>query len=144
MIFFPIINSFSQTQGKSKIIEIASTKTEPFKYYQLEAETTKGVEGEIYLNGKKLHEFKKLRSHVSSNKAQKLIKNGINEIVLKIFSIDDVVEKDYFSKSVVLIVIHGVNEKAFPSEETQIVHIKWNPEEDQKKAVIKYVFELER
>ncbi|MBG6132076.1 hypothetical protein IWQ47_003967 [Aquimarina sp. EL_43] len=144
VIFFPVTNSFSQTQNTSEVIEITPIKTESFKYYQLEAKTTEGVAGKIYLNGKKLHEFEKSASQVSNNKAQKLIKNGTNEIVLKISSIDKGVEKGYFSKCVVFIAIHGVNEKIFPSKETQIIHIKWNPKKDQKKGVIKYVFELKR
>jgi hypothetical protein len=144
LMFFPVINSFSQTQNTSEIIEITPLKTEPFKYYQLEAKTTEGVEGKIYLNRKKLHEFKKSASQTSNNKAQKLIKNGTNEIILKISSVDENVEKGYFSKCVVFIAIHGFNYKAFPSKETQIVRIKWNPKKDQKKGVIKYVFELKR
>ncbi|WP_128755319.1 hypothetical protein [Aquimarina sediminis] len=142
MFFVPTTNSFSQS--KPEIIEITPIKKEPFKYYQLEAKTSQGVEGKIYLNGKKLHEFTKPGSSTSNNKAQKLIKNGTNEIVLKISSIDDHVEKGYFSKCVVFIAIHGVNEKIFPSDETQIVRIKWNPKKVQKKGTIKYVFELER
>lgn len=144
MIFFPITNSFSQTQNTSEIIEITPIKTEPFKYYQLEAKTTEGVAGKIYLNGKKLHEFEKSASQVSNNKAQKLIKNGINEIELKISSVAENVEKGYFSKCVVFIAIHGVNDKTFPSKETQIVRIKWDPKKDQKKGITRYVFELKR
>ncbi|PKV52136.1 hypothetical protein ATE84_4238 [Aquimarina sp. MAR_2010_214] len=144
IVILPFLIAFNFPQDKSKTIEIEALKTEPFKYYQFEAETTKGVIGEIYLNGKKLHEFKKLRSQITDNRAQTLIKNGNNEITLKILSIDDEVEKDYFSECVVFIAIHGVNEKIFPSKETQIVRIKWNPDKDQKKGVLKYVFELKR
>lgn len=131
-------------QGEPKIIKITPLKKDAFKYYQIEAETVIGVKGEIYLNGKKLYDFNKKKGSLSSNEAQDLIKNGTNEITLKIYSIDKDVEKDYFSKCVVFIALHGVNEKVFPSEESQIVLIKWDPEKDQNKEYIKYVFDLKR
>ncbi len=132
------------SQNEPKIIKITPIKEEAFKYFQLQGETATGVKGEIYLNGKKLHEFNKESSRFFNNEAQELIKNGTNEITLKISSIGKDVEKDYFSKCVVFIALHGVNEKIFPSKETQIVRIKWNPEKDQNKEHIKYVFDVKR
>ncbi|WP_062060527.1 hypothetical protein [Aquimarina longa] len=143
-IILPITTAFNPIQDISKTIEIEALETKPFKYYQLEIKTTKGTEGEIYLNDNKLHEFKKLRSQITNNNALDLIKNGLNEITLKISSIDDDVEKDYFSNSVIFIAIHGLNEKTFTSKETQIVRIKWNPEKNQNKTTIKYLFNLKR
>ncbi|WP_299311733.1 hypothetical protein [uncultured Aquimarina sp.] len=144
-LFITAFNSKEMNQEKYKEIKIETLKKGPFKYYQAEIQTVKGLEGAIYLNDTKLLDIEKSHSdQLSSNQAQDLITNGTNEIRLEISSINEDIKKDYFSECVAFIAIHGVSEKIFPSKETQIIRVKWNPEKNQKTAYIKYVFELKR
>ena len=124
-----------------KAINIKPIKDGPFKYYQFEAIATTGFTGEVFLNGKSMFKINERGGNTSDNTAQDILKNGKNEILLKIDSVSNV--GPLFFGEIIGIYIHGVNEQVAPSKSTRIVIIGWKPQGN-KPETIKYVFELKK
>ncbi len=122
-----------------QILDIPNTGSQDgYKYYQLEAIIIPGLAGKIEFNGKKISKFENGGSRLSSNKIQDYIKPGNNTLTLIINEQSDSLKLGYFDEADILIVIHGVNEKIFPSKETRIVTLKWNSKDYSNENIFEY------
>lgn len=134
----------NNTMNKNmQVTQLTPTQPGPFTYFQMAASTGVGVSGEIYLNGKKVHQFAEEGSQISNNEAQNLVKDGENSIRLNVNSVGDVTDRAAFSDSVIDIAIHALNTRDFPSNENRIIHITWNPVPDTGRD-ISYTFTVKR
>lgn len=127
----------------NKNITKISAKGGKFKYFQLVIANGNGVTGKISLNNINLSEFSGTPKQITSNEAQTIIKNGENVINLNVTKVDNQTDKAAFSDAVIDIILYGTNTQDFPTENDELVHIKWNPEGNSQDNV-EYLFNIIR
>ncbi|WP_027077488.1 hypothetical protein [Maribacter antarcticus] len=130
------------SQSNMQTIQIETKNNSTYKYHQIQVNTTFGLSGELKLNGDKIHDFNDQPTQLSGNLELKQLKDGVNKLVLSISKIPVDIELGYFDEAVFTIVFHAINEKMFPSKETALFKILWNPQSKQTEAEIEYLFNL--
>ena len=113
-----------------------------YKYFQIDVNTGLNLVGKIMLNGVKIHDFNEDMSQLSRNLKRNQLENGENKLVLSVSKIPKIVEKGYFDDASITIIFHATNEKVFPSKETELFKILWDPKPEQTEIVVEYLFEL--
>ncbi len=139
---FSLIQIHSMAQSNNQTIQVKTKNNSTYKYHQIQVNTTLGLFGKIELNGDKIHDFNDEPTQLSGNLELKQLKDGINKLVLSVSKIPTDIELEYFDEAVITIVFHAINEKMFPSKETELFKILWNPESKQTEAQVEYLFNL--
>ena len=113
-----------------------------YKYFQIDVNTGLNLVGKIMLNGVKVHDFNKEMTQLSRNLKRKQLEDGENKLVLIVTKIPKEIKKGYFDDALITMTFHATNEKVFPSKETELFKILWDPKPEQTETVIEYLFEL--